>query len=628
MARSRRRGTLVDYLVAAIEPALIITMVGSLMFFLLDMWYDGPVIDRLRWILFWFVLGIVLITRVSMKIGSNLALGYGVALGGAVALVASVLAGFQPALLVIMGVVWWATHRLTFDCTLLDEDQDAGVGLLQETGLDPESMAEPIPSTPSPTDDDPAAMDASLLPQGPWWKKAKSDSDGARRPNAPGTWLIYFTVASLPLFALGQWLVPAVEEERRTGLFLYFLAYISSAMGLLLATSFLNLRRYLRQRKLTMPGAMTATWLSTGAIVIVGLTLLAAALPLPGLGWNVIRGSTPASSDLRASNNAVLKDSGVQGEGAQSEGPAASKGAKPSASSGKEKGSGQTNDPNAAQQTAGKGRPGGKHAPGNSKSGAQRGKSAPSKGGAQGKEGSPQENKGDSGNQNKGKDGQAEKQAEPSKNADEKSSPDDKNAADQDNEKSSQENQNSNDESSPPSRLPSVPFAAPWWLRALFVAAGVAALIYGVLRYGLTLLDALRDLLASLFGGLFIQQPKKRAKAPEPPPGEQAPPRRPFASFPNPFETGLDQRFTPNDLVVYSFEALEAWASEHDLARSPNETPSEFVRRLGEARADLRQDATRVVGYFVTIVYGQKGFQSDVLAPLRQFWRALQGLPT
>ena len=43
MARNRSRGTLVDYLVAAIEPALIMIMVGSLMFFLLDMWYDGRV---------------------------------------------------------------------------------------------------------------------------------------------------------------------------------------------------------------------------------------------------------------------------------------------------------------------------------------------------------------------------------------------------------------------------------------------------------------------------------------------------------------------------------------------------------------------------------------------------------
>ena len=201
-------------------------------------------------------------------------------------------------------------------------------------------------------------MDASLLPQTSLVEDGPEKTPTlARRPNAPGVWLIYFTLASLPLFGLGQWLVPAVEEDRRAGLFVYFLAYISSGMGLLLATSFLNLRRYLRQRKLKMPAAMTATWLSTGAIVIVGLTLLAAALPLPGTGWNVVRGSTPASSNLRASKNAMLRDSGVQGGGRRGEGQAASKGSKPPASSGKEKGSGQNNDPNAAQQTAGKGIP-------------------------------------------------------------------------------------------------------------------------------------------------------------------------------------------------------------------------------------------------------------------------------
>jgi hypothetical protein len=130
-----------------------------------------------------------------------------------------------------------------------------------------------------------------------------------------------------------------------------------------------------------------------------------------------------------------------------------------------------------------------------------------------------------------------------------------------------------------------------------------------------------------LFGGLFIQQPKKRTKAPDPAPNEQTPPIRPFAAFANPFDTGLDQRFSPNDLVIYSFEALEAWASEHKLGRSPDETPSEFVRRLGDARADLRPDATRLVGYFVTIIYGQKGFQNEVLPPLRQFWQAIQRSP-
>ncbi len=84
MARKRLRGTLVDYLVSAIEPVLIMLMVGGLMFFLLDLWYHGPFLERLQWIVFWFVLGIVLITRVSMMIGTSLAMGYGVTLGGAV----------------------------------------------------------------------------------------------------------------------------------------------------------------------------------------------------------------------------------------------------------------------------------------------------------------------------------------------------------------------------------------------------------------------------------------------------------------------------------------------------------------------------------------------------------------
>jgi hypothetical protein len=32
-----------------------------------------------------------------------------------------------------------------------------------------------------------------------------------------------------------------------------------------------------------------------------------------------------------------------------------------------------------------------------------------------------------------------------------------------------------------------------------------------------------------------------------------------------------------------------------------------------------------MVGYFVMIVYGQQGFRSEVLPPLRRFWRALEG---
>jgi hypothetical protein len=160
----------------------------------------------------------------------------------------------------------------------------------------------------------------------------------------------------------------------------------------------------------------------------------------------------------------------------------------------------------------------------------------------------------------------------------------------------------------------------------VFIVAGALTLFFVLYRYGATVLKALRDLIASLLGGLWIFRREKSSKSDDAAPAEPAPPPRPFASYINPFESDLAERYSPDELVVYSFRALEAWAVEQNLARSPNETPTEFVRRLGQARADLRQDATRLVGYFVTIVYGQRGFRTDVLPALRQFWRALNGL--
>ncbi len=450
--------------------------------------------------------------------------------------------------MVILGIVWWVTHKLTFDCTLLDDDQDSGVGLLQETGLDTEAEREPIAPAAS---DDPAAMHASLLPQQAWWQIWQANSREARRPNAPGVWLVYFTLGSLPVFGLAQWFVPAVEEDRRTWLFLCFLVYIASGMGLLLATSFLNLRRYLRRRRLAMPGAMTATWLSTGAVLIVGLTALAAALPFSGTGWRVLHGATHEGTDLRASGHAVLKDGGVQGEGARSDGAAAAKAANPPANQAKAEGSGDTNDANAKQQTSGKGRPGGEKGPGQSKSGALRGKPAASQAGKAGPKGAQKDEAGEKGKNQNGRsdnppDRSKDEQAPPKENARNDSTP---NADSKD-----QGNSDSRKTPSHTPRLPSLPTKAPPWMCALLIGAAVVALGYGLWRHGMAILLALRDLLASLFGGFFLPQREKRAKDPEPTPAAPAVPPRPFASFVNPFSNGLAQKFSPNELVLYSFE--------------------------------------------------------------------------
>ena len=67
------------------------------------------------------------------------------------------------------------------------------------------------------------------------------------------------------------------------------MVYVASGLGLLLTTSFLGLRRYLRQRRLEMPGEMTAVWLGAGAILIIVLLSVCTLLPRPTAEFSLTR---------------------------------------------------------------------------------------------------------------------------------------------------------------------------------------------------------------------------------------------------------------------------------------------------------------------------------------------------
>src|SRR5476651_745146 len=81
--KNREPPTLADYVVTALSPALIMGLVGSLAFFLLDILYAGKHVDRLQWTMFFFVFGAVLVSRVAIETNQNRAWAYGLALGGA-----------------------------------------------------------------------------------------------------------------------------------------------------------------------------------------------------------------------------------------------------------------------------------------------------------------------------------------------------------------------------------------------------------------------------------------------------------------------------------------------------------------------------------------------------------------
>ena len=102
-----------------------------------------------------------------------------------------------------------------------------------------------------------------------------------------GLWVIYFSLGALPVFGLGQGLIPAQDVAGRRYGFILLCVYLAAVLGLLLLTSFLGLRRYLRQRHLEMPPAMSATWVTMGSVVGLGILVGCILLPRPNADWSL-----------------------------------------------------------------------------------------------------------------------------------------------------------------------------------------------------------------------------------------------------------------------------------------------------------------------------------------------------
>src|SRR5687767_6118414 len=143
MAR-RLYKTTADYLTIAVTPALIMALVSSLVFFLLLVFYRGEFGGRLQYIMFLFVFAAVLIARIAMEEGRERAMVFSVALAVATAVVVSRFSDLGMFVnFGLLGLIWWCADRLTWDCTLIDDHENAsGEGLLQTVGLD-EPSAEP-----------------------------------------------------------------------------------------------------------------------------------------------------------------------------------------------------------------------------------------------------------------------------------------------------------------------------------------------------------------------------------------------------------------------------------------------------------------------------------------------------
>jgi hypothetical protein len=626
MSSDRKDQTLADYVALAISPALIMGLVASLVFFLINVLYVGEYVERMRWILFFFVFGAVLIARMTMlDTTSSRAALYGVPLGFLSWLGMQMFVEYpedggirELSFLInagLIGLIWWCAHRLTWDCTNIDEETDINAeGLLQAAGLEEQTSREEWIQARSASDGPVSDQAESWLQR---WRRYREECNKKR---TLGVWVVYFSLAALPLFGLGQALIPAEDVERRNTSFWLMVVYVACGLSLLLTTCFLSLRRYLRQRRLQMPKAMTGVWLTVGGMLIAALLLLGALLPRPNAEYSLFSWSAAKSPERGASKYAMKGGKAGKGEGRPGADNSDEK--KDDADSGGDKGQ-QKSERGAATKQGQKG------------SGGQKGKSSQS-GDSQGKSnGQGQKSQNSGSNQNKGDPSSGRDQPADKGNSKQvRDNNDNRGSSDQRQQRADKggaerSGSRSSSKMSPSAVRDVVSQVAPVLKWIVFALIGLAVLFF-VLRSGLQflanftdwarrLLDVLRNFWANLFGGGRKTTEKKGQIEQE----ERQLRERPFGSFHNPFAGGRIGMAVP-ELIRYTFAAAQAWARERDLGRQPGETPLEFAARVGAEVPALEADLQRLAILYARAVYARGDLPSDSIDLLRQFWERLE----
>jgi hypothetical protein len=676
----RLHPTLADYLVIAVSPALIMALVGSLVFFLLDILYQGQYPERLHFVFALFVMAAVLVGRISIEMGSSHAMMYAAPLA-----IVTVLAlqrfvqypGDAAAYSLwvnvgLVGLILWCANKLTWDCTFIDESaEESGEGVLRTMGLDPPN-AKKSPQTSE-------VLKTSEV------SGAKEIADGVSakpRPHSGGVWVVYFSLAALPLFGIGQRFLPVENMDRRRYAFLLLCVYVGSALGLLLTTSFLGLRRYLRGRRLQMPATMAGAWVVTGCILIAAILSFAVLLPRPSpeyaiseVPWSITsekrsasryavgkegtedsRKDSPHGEDHRPAD---AKKSGQPADGSKDvQQKGQTQGAKDGAGadrSGNDRGHHKATDAEAPKGSGSQRESSGQDAPQSGKAGDGKSADSPRPAG-NAKGGSQQQGKSGAAGEQKGSQGQAKG----SESDEPKGSQDQAKASSPGGQKGPQEQQQGRssagqkirrepradskrdaksqdaDKGDPPQ--PQTPQAAPQppspsWnfslsgiLKWLFYLALIVAVAYFGWRSRAALAQAWRDFLetlrafwASLFG------PKggpKQAAAGEAASEAKAAPR-PFADYADPFAAGWAERWPPDELIRYSFAALEAWAREHGCPRGPEQTPHEFANNVGDRSNRLKSHCRKMADLYSRAAYASGTLPPTSAASLREFWQQL-----
>jgi hypothetical protein len=651
-----------DFFLAAIAPVFIIGMIGSLVYFIIMVCYEGPFIVRLMWILGLYTVAAVLIARIAIEQSRQLAFAYMFALGGATLFVApqfltvtGPLAFLSfPILLGLLVLVAVLADRITFDCTSMNEQvQSTGVGLLQSLGLVQSERKQVEPKTVVKLPSDQAPMDS------------KRKTSSSKRKHNPGVWVLYFALLALPMFGLGQLAIQNPLDRRWAFTFLFF--YLLSSMFLLVLISLLSLRKYLRERGVPMETSFAVRWLAIGMTSVFLVLFVLSLLPLPS--HSLLSMDLPfritSRDDLRANKWGWGRE-GAKGKGPQQGKPDDVQPQDPQQANqeGAEKGQGEAAGEKKDGKQDGKGPSDGGSQKGDSKRADSKradSKQADSKqtdskqtdtnpsgevksGGekqsepngekseedSKGQEQKPPQNK--DGDQRKDQNDRKENAAkdpekrEPQQQG-EKPVAKENDAAKQEKPKEAPEQQEQQQQQGQ-QQAPSMSIqwnlsaAVQWVMMLIFL---ILAIVFGM-KYRKELYQSFRsflDWLNALLGR------KRNSLIPADSVVEDAVTLAdlypPFNSFANPFASGSG--WSREQMVRHMYRAVMSWGYERRIVRRDDETPEEFVRRLAR-RFPEQQERFSMLGIFYNrIAYARGKIGSSEIKPMAELWSWLSATP-
>ncbi len=365
-------------------PVLVMFMVGSLVFFFVEILYRGPHTARLCWVLGLFTFASVLVSRVSIQAGTERGTFYGLALAIATFITSITIVDFQyeglgimePVIIAsLIGLVMWSSSKLTWDCTVVDSSRDVSAsGLLDLAGRKASAAKRAVESKISVEAEKERIAETLGSSQLGRSVLSRLFVRGSQE-NTPGLWVFYFSLFALPVFGLGQWFVVADPRQGHAWIFLLFAFYLGSGLGLLMVTSLLGLDRYLSGRKLVLPTSISHSWLVSGSVFAVLMMLIVLFVPRPNMTSSTSSALAWFGSSVRRASDMALGNDGQEKRQRGNSAEKSDQGERRPGKNAKDAGSHQS--PSAKQSRAGS--RGGKSSQNNSKSG----QNSPSRSGEQ-----------------------------------------------------------------------------------------------------------------------------------------------------------------------------------------------------------------------------------------------------